>query len=69
MSLEPIPETKSMGLFGTKGSSRYRDAVATFSITIRLPRGLDDVLIDLAQTPEFEDVVGMFLRGLGRSSS
>jgi len=65
VSLEPIPETKSMGLLAYEGLIEAMEDVA--DILEHDPAAvevLDDVLIDLAQdTAEFEDVVGMLPEG------
>ncbi|GGK56201.1 FAD-binding and (Fe-S)-binding domain-containing protein [Haloarcula sebkhae] len=65
VSLEPIPETKSMALLAYEGLIEAMEDVA--DILEHDPAAvevLDDVLIDLAcDTAEFEDVVGMLPKG------
>ncbi|AJF25383.1 FAD-binding oxidoreductase [Haloarcula hispanica] len=65
VSLEPIPETKSMALLAYEGLIEAMEDVS--DILEHDPAAvevLDDVLIDLARdTAEFEDVVGMLPEG------
>ncbi|EMA10950.1 oxidoreductase [Haloarcula vallismortis ATCC 29715] len=65
VSLEPIPETKSMALLAYEGLIEAMEDIA--DILEHDPAAvevLDDVLIDLARdTAEFEDVVGMLPDG------
>ncbi|RLM96258.1 FAD-binding and (Fe-S)-binding domain-containing protein [Haloarcula sp. Atlit-7R] len=65
VSLEPIPETKSMALLAYEGLIEAMEDVS--DILEHDPAAvevLDDVLIDLARdTAEFEDVVGMLPDG------